>query len=60
MISHLAAMLPVATGLSLGFKLKKTNRIAVAFIGDGATSEGDFHESLNLASVWNLPIFFLI
>ena len=60
MISHLAAMLPVAAGLSLGFKLNKTNRVAVAFVGDGATSEGDFHESLNLASVWKLPVIFII
>ena len=60
MISHLGAMLPIADGMSLGFKLKKSNRISVAFIGDGATSEGDFHESLNLAAVWNLPVIFLI
>ncbi len=60
MISHLAAMLPVACGTALSYKLKKQNRVAVAFIGDGATSEGDFHEALNLAAVWNLPVIFLI
>ena len=60
MISHLAAMLPVACGVGLGYKLKKQNRVAVAFIGDGATSEGDFHEALNLAAVWKLPVIFLI
>jgi len=60
MISHLAAMLPVACGVSYGKKIKKSNDLAVAFIGDGATSEGDFHEALNLASVWKLPIIFLI
>ena len=60
MISHLAAMLPVANGLALSFKIKGNKRIALAFIGDGATSEGDFHESLNLAAVWDLPIIFLI
>ena len=60
MISHLAAMLPVANGLALSFKLKKNKKIVIAFIGDGATSEGDFHESLNLAAVWNLPVIFLI
>ena len=60
MISHLAAMLPVACGSGLGYKLKKQNRIAVAFVGDGATSEGDFHEALNLAAVWKLPVIFLI
>ena len=60
MISHLAAMLPVANGLALSFKLNKKKRIALAFIGDGATSEGDFHEALNLAAVWELPVIFLI
>ena len=60
MISHLAAMLPVACGVGLGYKLKKQNRVAVAFVGDGATSEGDFHEALNLAAVWRLPVIFLI
>ncbi len=48
MISHLAAMLPVACGVSLGYKLKKQSRVALAFIGDGATSEGDFHEALRI------------
>ena len=60
MISHLAAMLPVATGYGLSYKLDKKNNVALAFVGDGATSEGDFHESLNLAAVWNLPVIFLI
>ena len=60
MISHLAAMLPVANGVALGYKLKKQKRVALAFVGDGATSEGDFHEALNLAAVWQLPVIFLI
>ena len=60
MISHLAAMLPVACGVSYIEKITKTNGIAVAFVGDGATSEGDFHEALNLAAVWNLPVLFII
>jgi len=60
MISHLAANLPVANGLALATKLKQENRIALAFCGDGATSEGDFHEALNLAAVWELPAVFLI
>ncbi|MGH1364468.1 MAG: alpha-ketoacid dehydrogenase subunit alpha/beta [Calditrichia bacterium] len=60
MISHLAAMLPVADGLGLAFQLKKEKRIAVSFTGDGSTSEGDFHEALNLASVWKLPVVFII
>ena len=60
MISHLAAMMPVANGVALSMKLRKQNRIALSFCGDGATSEGDFHEALNIASVWNLPVIFLI
>ena len=60
MISHLAAMLPVANGLALSFLLRKEKRIAVAFTGDGSTSEGDFHEALNIAAVWNLPVIFII
>ena len=60
MISHLAAMLPVANGLALSFKLRKEKKIAVAFTGDGSTSEGDFHEALNIAAVWNLPVIFII
>ena len=60
MISHLAAMLPVADGFGLAFKLRKEKRIALSFTGDGANSGGDFHEALNLAAVWNLPIIFLI
>ena len=60
MISHLAAMLPVADGVALASNLENAAYIALAFIGDGGTSEGDFHESLNLASVWDLPVLFLI
>ena len=60
MISHLGAMLPVADGLALAQQLRGTERIAVAFTGDGATSEGDFHEALNLAAVWKLPVVFVI
>ena len=60
MISHLAAMLPVANGIALSYKIKNERKIALSFIGEGSTSEGDFHEALNLASVWNLPVIFLI
>ena len=60
MISHLAAMLPVAAGYGLSSKLKKQKRIILSFTGDGSTSEGDFHEAVNLASVWKLPVIFLI
>lgn len=60
MISHLAAMLPVADGFGVAFQLKEQQRVAMTFTGDGATSEGDFHEALNLAAVWKLPVIFLI
>jgi 2-oxoisovalerate dehydrogenase E1 component len=60
MISHLGAMLPVADGLALAARLRGTKRVAAAFIGDGATSEGDFHEAVNLAAVWKLPVLFVI
>ncbi|NCP84512.1 MAG: dehydrogenase [Bacteroidetes bacterium] len=60
MISHLGAMLPVADGLALANKLRKEKQVVVAFTGDGATSEGDFHEALNIAAVWKLPVIFII
>jgi 2-oxoisovalerate dehydrogenase E1 component len=60
MISHLGAMLPVADGLALAFQLKGEPRVAVGFVGEGATSEGDFHEALNLAAVWRLPVVFIV
>lgn len=60
MISHLGAMLPVACGLGLAAQLRSSGRIAAAFTGDGATSEGDFHEALNLAAVWKLPVLFIV
>jgi 2-oxoisovalerate dehydrogenase E1 component len=60
MISHLAAMLPVADGLALAGRLRGSDRVVAAFTGDGATSEGDFHEALNLAAVWRLPVLFVV
>ncbi|MTI88780.1 MAG: dehydrogenase [Balneolaceae bacterium] len=60
MISHLAAMMPVADGIALAKKLKGEDAVAFSFCGDGATSEGDFHEALNLAAVWKLPVVFMI
>jgi 2-oxoisovalerate dehydrogenase E1 component len=60
MISHLGAMLPVADGLALAARLKGTKQIAAAFSGEGATSEGDFHEAVNLAAVWKLPVIFVV
>lgn len=60
MISHLAAMLPVACGLGLAAQLKQEDFVALAFVGEGATREGDFHEALSLASVWKLPVLFVV
>lgn len=60
MISHLGAMLGVADGIALGHKLKNEQKIAVVFSGDGGASEGDFHEAINTAAVWDLPVIFLI
>ncbi|HLF41787.1 MAG TPA: dehydrogenase E1 component subunit alpha/beta [Acidimicrobiia bacterium] len=60
MISHLGAMLPVADGLGLAARLRGERRVAAVFSGDGGTSEGDFHEALNLAAVWRLPVVFVV
>ncbi len=60
MISHLGAMLPVANGISLASNLDNDQVISCVFSGDGGASEGDFHEAINVASVWDLPVIFLI
>lgn len=60
MISHLGPQLGIADGIALAHKLKKENRCTFVFTGDGATSEGDFHESINVAAVWDLPVLFII
>ncbi len=60
MISHLGSQLGVADGIALSEKLKESSKITLAFSGDGGTSEGDFHEALNVAAVWDLPVIFLI
>ncbi|HEV7687137.1 MAG TPA: thiamine pyrophosphate-dependent enzyme, partial [Acidimicrobiia bacterium] len=60
MISHLGAMLPVADGLALAGRLRGEARVVAVFSGDGGTSEGDFHEALNLAAVWRLPVLFVV
>ena len=51
--------MPIAVGLGLAAQVKKTDQVAVCFFGDGASNEGTFHESLNLASVWHLPVIFV-
>jgi 2-oxoisovalerate dehydrogenase E1 component len=60
MISHLGPQLGVANGIALHNLLKKNKKITAVFSGEGGTSEGDFHEALNVASVWNLPVIFVI
>jgi 2-oxoisovalerate dehydrogenase E1 component len=60
MISHLGPQLAIADGISLAHKLKEEEKVSLAFTGEGGTSEGDFHEALNVAAVWDLPVIFLI
>ena len=60
MISHLGPQLAIADGVALANKLKNEKKVSLAFTGDGGTSEGDFHEALNVAAVWDLPVIFII
>lgn len=60
MISHLGPQLAIADGAALAYKLRKENKVSLAFTGEGGTSEGDFHEALNVAAVWDLPVIFII
>jgi 2-oxoisovalerate dehydrogenase E1 component len=60
MISHLGPQLAIADGVALAHKLQQAQKVSVAFTGDGGTSEGDFHEALNVAAVWDLPVIFII
>ncbi len=60
MISHLGPQLALADGAALAYSLKDEEKVSLAFTGDGGTSEGDFHEALNVAAVWDLPVIFII
>ena len=60
MISHLGPQLGVANGIALASKLRGEEKVTAVFSGDGATSEGDFHEALNVAAVWKLPVLFCV
>jgi 2-oxoisovalerate dehydrogenase E1 component len=60
MISHLGPQLGVADGIALASLLKKENKVTAVFSGDGGASEGDFHEAINVAAVWDLPVLFII
>ena len=60
MISHLGPQMALADGIALADLLEEKQKATLVFTGEGATSEGDFHEALNVAAVWNLPVIFLI
>lgn len=60
MISHLGPQLGVADGIALANRLSDNKKVTAVFTGEGATSEGDFHEALNIAAVWELPVLFVI
>ena len=60
MISHLGSMIPVAAGCAFALRRQGESRVAVNFIGEGGTSTGDFHEGLNMAAVWKLPLILVI
>jgi 2-oxoisovalerate dehydrogenase E1 component len=60
MISHLGPQMGVADGIALATMLDKKNKVTLVYTGDGGASEGDFHESLNTAAVWNLPVIYAI
>jgi 2-oxoisovalerate dehydrogenase E1 component len=60
MISHLGPQMGVADGIALAHKLRKDKAVTAVFTGDGGASEGDFHESINTAAVWNLPVIFIV
>lgn len=60
MISHLGPQLSLAAGVALAHVLSGEKKVSLAFTGDGATSEGEFHEALNVAAVWQLPVIFVI
>lgn len=60
MISHLGPQMGIACGIAMGNLLKNNHKVTAVFTGEGGTSEGDFHEALNIASVWSLPVLFCI
>ncbi len=60
MISHLGPQMALADGIALADVLSKRKKVTLVFTGEGGTSEGDFHEAVNIAAVWNLPVIFLV
>lgn len=59
-IAIVGGNIPVTAGMGLAFKINEEKRVAISFMGDGATNEGIFHESLNMAAIWNLPVVFVV
>lgn len=59
-VAIVGGALPIAAGIALSFKMRKEKRVAVAFMGDGATNEGAFHEAVNMAAIWDLPVVFAV
>jgi TPP-dependent pyruvate/acetoin dehydrogenase alpha subunit len=59
-VAIVGGALPMATGIALSFKMRKEKRVCVAFMGDGATNEGSFHEAMNMAAIWDLPVVFVV
>ena len=59
-IAIVGGNVPIATGIALAFKMKKEQRVAVSFMGDGATNEGAFHEGVNMGAIWSLPVIYVI
>jgi TPP-dependent pyruvate/acetoin dehydrogenase alpha subunit len=57
-IAIVAGGIPLAAGMALAFKMRKTNHVVACFFGDGAVAQGAFHEGLNMAAIWNLPVLF--
>jgi pyruvate dehydrogenase E1 component alpha subunit len=58
-IAIVGGAIPIATGIALAFKMQKTRRVVACFFGDGAVNEGAFHEGVNMAAIWNLPVVFI-
>jgi pyruvate dehydrogenase E1 component alpha subunit len=59
-IAIVGAGVPIATGMALAFKMRKERRVAVCFMGDGATNEGAFHEAVNMGAIWDLPVVYVV
>jgi pyruvate dehydrogenase E1 component alpha subunit len=58
-IAIVGGSIPVAAGIALGFKMRRTGQVVACFLGDGATNEGAFHEGVNMAAIWDLPVVFV-